>query len=189
MGKTIGPRAVVIGAGIGGLAVAQVLADRFEKVFVIERDVLPDEPAQRDSIPQGRHVHVLLAGGERALSELFPGFRDELDAAGAVSYVAGLDIRVERPGFDPFPQRDLGFGAHAVSRPLVEHLVRQRVRARPEIEWLAHARVLGLQTRPDGSAVTGVRYTDAAGREQALEADLVLDASGRAVPTCEMFQA
>src|ERR1700752_104003 len=95
MSRKMGARAVVIGASIGGLTAAQVLADRFEKVFVIERDLLPDEAAHRDSIPQGRHVHVLLAGGERALSELFPGFADELIAAGAVPYRPGLDVPLE----------------------------------------------------------------------------------------------
>jgi glycine/D-amino acid oxidase-like deaminating enzyme len=43
----IGKQAVVIGAGMGGLAAAGALADCFEQVFVLERDTLPSEPAYR----------------------------------------------------------------------------------------------------------------------------------------------
>ena len=127
MASFIGQQAVVIGAGMGGLTAARVLADHFERVLVLERDVLPADPLDRNGIPQGRHVHALLAGGQRALAELFPGFEDGLAHAGAARLRVGLDVRVERPGFDPFPQRDLGFDAHAMSRPLVELAVRRRV--------------------------------------------------------------
>jgi hypothetical protein len=45
---------------------------------VVERDVLPDDAANRRGVPQGRHLHALLARGSRALEELFPGLLDEL---------------------------------------------------------------------------------------------------------------
>ena len=70
----IGKQAVVIGAGIAGLAAAGALSDRFDQVVVLERDTLPSEPAHRAGTPQARHVHALLLSGQRALSELFPGF-------------------------------------------------------------------------------------------------------------------
>ena len=65
----IGKQAVVIGAGMGGLTAAGALADRFERVVVLERDTLPSEPAYRAGTPQARHVHALLLSGQRALSE------------------------------------------------------------------------------------------------------------------------
>ena len=49
----IGERAVVLGASMGGLLAARVLADFYRTVAVIERDVLPDDPAQRRGVPQG----------------------------------------------------------------------------------------------------------------------------------------
>jgi hypothetical protein len=58
---------------------------------------------RRAGVPQGRHVHALLAGGQRALGELFPGFESDLVRAGVVPFRIALDVRVERPGFDPFP--------------------------------------------------------------------------------------
>ena len=63
----IGKQAVVIGAGMGGLTAAGALSDHFERVIVLEKDALPLEAADRVGVPQGRHVHALLAGGERAL--------------------------------------------------------------------------------------------------------------------------
>ena len=69
----IGKQAVVIGAGMGGLTAAGALADCFDQVVVLERDILPSEPAYRAGTPQARHVHALLLSGQRALSELFPG--------------------------------------------------------------------------------------------------------------------
>src|SRR5437762_5819143 len=112
MAGRVGERAIVIGAGMGGLAACRALADHFERVLVLESDSLPADAVDRAGIPQGRHVHALLAGGEQALEDLFPGFAGDLTRAGAVPLRVGLDVRVERPGFDPFPQRDLGWDTY-----------------------------------------------------------------------------
>ncbi|MGH7304724.1 MAG: NAD(P)-binding protein [Candidatus Rokuibacteriota bacterium] len=53
-GSVIGQQAVVIGAGMGGLTAARALADHFERVLVLERDVLPADPLDRHGVPQGR---------------------------------------------------------------------------------------------------------------------------------------
>jgi len=187
--STIGQQAVVVGAGMGGLTAARVLADHFEHVLVLEGDVLPPDPLDRHGVPQGRHVHALLAGGQRALAELFPGFEDSLSSAGAVRFRVGLDMRVERPGFDPFPQRDLGFDGFAMSRPLVELTVRRRVRELSSIDLRQGCRVQELVHRADRAAVTGVRYTDASGRPESIDADLVIDASGRGTLTLDALAA
>src|SRR2546421_12603411 len=120
----IGKQAVVIGAGMGGLTAAGALADHFDQVVVLERDTLPSEPTHRAGTPQARHVHALLLSGQRALSELFPGFEQDLARAGAVPLRVGFDVRMERPGYDPFPKRDLGSSNFAGSRPAIEHTLR-----------------------------------------------------------------
>ena len=52
-------QAVVIGGSIAGLLSARVLSEHFEKVIILERDVLPTGPEARKSAPQARHVfHV-----------------------------------------------------------------------------------------------------------------------------------
>src|SRR3954471_15024516 len=56
-GTMPGDRAVVIGAGIGGLLAARVLSESFNEVVVLERDTLPALGESRRGVPQGRHTH------------------------------------------------------------------------------------------------------------------------------------
>jgi 2-polyprenyl-6-methoxyphenol hydroxylase-like FAD-dependent oxidoreductase len=188
MPSIIGKRAVVIGAGMGGLTAARAIAPFFEHVVVIERDALPTHPSPRPGTPQGRHVHALLTGGQRALEELFVGFEDDLERDGAVTLQAGLDIRMERPGFDPFPQRDLGFHSYAVSRALVEFVTRTRLNGHANVEIHERCRIERLSADAEDQAVTGVEYVDADGTPISLDADLVVDSSGRGDLTLDLLE-
>jgi 2-polyprenyl-6-methoxyphenol hydroxylase-like FAD-dependent oxidoreductase len=185
----IGKQAVVIGAGMGGLAAAGALVDHFDRVVVLERDTLPFEPAYRAGTPQARHVHALLLSGQRALSELFPGFEQDLAREGAVPLRAGLDVRMERPGYDPFPQRDLGWLSYAVSRPTIERALRRRVESRANITVRQRCRVKEVLASANGETVTGVHYENANGASETVAADLVVDASGRGAPTLALLQS
>jgi len=185
MSRAVGKRAIVVGAGMGGLTAAAALAGHFERVLVLERDPLPADPVDRPGIPQGKHVHALLAGGQRALGDLFAGFESALVRAGAVPLRMGLDIRTERPGYDPFPQRDLGVGGFAMSRPLLERLVRERVSALAGVELRTRCPVAALVAGAGDAAVTGVRCGDG----EMLDADLVVDASGRGTLTLDLLAA
>jgi 2-polyprenyl-6-methoxyphenol hydroxylase-like FAD-dependent oxidoreductase len=185
----IGKQAVVIGAGMAGLAAAGALADHFDQVVVLERDTLPSEPTYRAGTPQARHVHALLLSGQRALSELFPGFEQDLARVGAVPLRAGLDVRMERPGYDPFPQRDLGWFSYAVSRPAIEHAVRRRLESRANTTLRQRCRVQEVLASPNGAAVTGVRYENDNGASETIAADLVVDASGRGALTLALLQS
>ena len=156
MPNTIGKRAIVIGAGMGGLTAARAMASYFEDVVVIERDALPTHPSPRAGTPQGKHVHALLAGGQRALGELFPGFERDLERDGAVTLRAGLDLRTERPGYDPFPQRDLGFDSYALSRALVEFITRTRLNGHANVEIHERCRIGRLSADAEDRRVTGV---------------------------------
>ena len=104
----LGRRAIVIGAGIGGLSAAGALAEYFEQVEIIERDGLPASAGSRSGTPQDRHPHGLLAGGLRALDQIFPGFKSDLAAAGAVPVSFARDVQFERPDVGVMPKRDLG---------------------------------------------------------------------------------
>ena len=185
----IGSQALVIGAGIAGLTAASALAHRFEHVVVLERDSLPAQPTHRAGTPQARHVHGLLLSGQRALSELFPGFEQDLARSGAVPLRAGLDVRVERPGYDPFPQRDLGWSGYAASRPAIERALRRRVEGQANITLRQRCRVMEVLASPDGAMVTGVRSADEDGTSETMAADLVVDASGRGALTLALLQS
>ena len=186
--EAIARQAVVIGAGIAGLALARALSDHFEQVVVLERDPLSDGPVHRPGTPQSRHAHGLLVGGQRALSELFPGFERDLVEAGALLVRSNIDIRFERPG-DPVPQRDLGLMNYALSRPAIEFAIRQRLKSHANISLRDRCRVSELSASPDGTAVTGVRFEEGGVASQELPADLVVDASGHGAPRIHPFSA
>ncbi|MEH2589390.1 2-polyprenyl-6-methoxyphenol hydroxylase-like FAD-dependent oxidoreductase [Bradyrhizobium sp. AZCC 1721] len=180
--------AVVIGAGMAGLTAAQAISRHFRKVTVIERDVLPAEAAPRRGTPQCQHAHMLLAGGLKALETLFPGFENDLAEAGAVKVRTGKDIRFERPGFDPFPIRDLGFDIFSMSRPLLEAVTRERVLQTPNIGICMRSRVIKLVASRDTMRVEAVLYESDDGQAVAVEADLVVEASGRGGLTLQLLE-
>lgn len=76
-------RAIVIGGSMAGLLTAQMLANHFDHVTIIERDRLPTGPEPRKGLPQARHVHVLLWRGQMILEQFLPGLQAELEQAGA----------------------------------------------------------------------------------------------------------
>ena len=123
------------------------------------------------------------------LSELFPGFEHDLARAGAVPLEVGLDVRIERPGYDPFPQRDLGWCSYAVSRPTIERAVRRRVESRANTKLRQRCRVQEVLASPNGEAITGVRYENGNGASETMAADLVVDASGRGALTLALLQS
>lgn len=89
--------AVVIGGSIGGLCAARVLAERFDRVTVVDRDAFPDGAEYRKGVPQSRHPHALLDGGRRELERLFPGFERALLSAGAHELNPGMDFAMLQP--------------------------------------------------------------------------------------------
>lgn len=189
MANLLGRHAVVIGAGMGGLAAAGALASHFERVTVLERDRLADRPSPRSGTPQCRQVHGLLAGGLEALCRIFPGVDRDLAAAGAVPVRVAADFCVELPGFDPFPRRDFGKVLYAASRPLLEHTVRRRVLAQRNVVIRDQCLVLELIPSADCRRITGVRCQTIDGSPETIAADLVVDASGRGALTLAALDA
>jgi 2-polyprenyl-6-methoxyphenol hydroxylase-like FAD-dependent oxidoreductase len=178
----IAEHAVVIGAGMGGLAAAAAVAPHFERVTVLERDALPDGAEWRVGTPQCRHAHGLLVGGLKTLEALAPGYAADLAAAGGVGVRIPQDVQTESPGLGDLPRHDLGLPlAYFGTRPLLEHTLRRRLTASGAVVVRDRCRARSL-TLANG-AVTGV----AAGGED-VPADLVIDASGRGAPTMEALQ-
>ena len=191
MTSLLGKQAVVVGAGMGGLAAAGALADYFERVIVLERDALPMDAAYRPGTPQGRHVHVLLRGGQRALESLFPGFSAALEDAAAVPVRVAIDVRFESPGYDPFPQRDFGWNVYSMSRLLAEYVVRQQLTKRANVKLRERCRVDAIVTTgaDDAATVSGVRLAERDGEAEILPAELVVDTSSRGALTLAMLQS
>ena len=178
--QPIGDHAVVLGASMAGLAAARVLADTYERVTLLDRDALPAGAAHRKGVPQSRHAHGLLAGGRAALEELFPGLTDELVANGAPSGDSQAQTRFYNHGLRLCPgPSDLR--SVSVSRLLLEGCVRGRVRALPNVRVVDRCDATGLVPTSDGLGVCGVRVVRRGdgGAEEVIEADLVVDATGR----------
>lgn len=192
-----GERAVVVGASMGGLLAARVLADFFGAVTLVERDVLPDGPAIRRGVPQGRHVHVLLTRGAQILDELFPGILDELVADGVPVWDEG-----------ELSQLHLSFGGHEIlrtgkitrkpkavavympSRPFLEYRVRQRLQAMNNVTILDGHEVAEFTSTADRNRITGARVVNRdSGAERELTADVVMDAMGRGANTPALLES
>ena len=131
---------IVIGAGTGGLFAANVLAQHFERVVILEKGSLPYKAMARKSVLQGFHLHVLLLGGLEMLSSVFPKAKKDLIARGAVELRAGLDQKIHELG-EWLPQRDLGFTTIAQSRPLLEHYLLEQTAKNTCIRIVENARV------------------------------------------------
>ncbi|GGP99058.1 FAD-dependent monooxygenase [Streptomyces mutabilis] len=171
-------RAVVVGAGLAGTLAAAVLSTAgVDEVIVLDRDELPEGPEHRRGLPQGRHAHLLMAGGLAAMEELVPGvsLRKRLLAAGAheISLSSGMLARTPEGWLRRW--RREGPAMLTCTRALLDWTVREAVREHCAVE-IRKATVLGL-TGSAGRA-RGVRIA-APGGDTDLDADLVVDASGR----------
>ena len=176
MGRS-GEHAVVIGASIAGMCAARVLSDFYDRVTVYERDELPDGPANRSAVPQGRHVHLLMARGAQELDTHFPGLLDDMVAAGvpilenrpdcihfgAAGHVLGTTRRLQDE-----------FTAYVPSRPQLEWQIRRRAMAIANVDFV-RAGVAEPSFDAARQRVTGVLLDTG----EAIPADLVVDAAGR----------
>jgi 2-polyprenyl-6-methoxyphenol hydroxylase-like FAD-dependent oxidoreductase len=172
--EPLGERVVVVGASMSGLASARVLSDRFEEVVVLDRDTLPGQAEWRPQVPQGRHPHLLLTAGARLLEGWFPGIVDELETGGAVDVDLCRDFYWHQSG-GSFRRPASSLRGPAMSRPFLEHAVRQRVAAIPNVTISDETTANGVSTDSSRNQVTGVRVADGS----VIGCDLVVDASGR----------
>ncbi|WP_405146083.1 FAD-dependent monooxygenase [Sphaerisporangium sp. NBC_01403] len=180
MGNDANTRAVVLGGSLAGLFAARVLADAYDEVVIVDRDELIDVEGPRRGCPQGKHINGLMTRGQMAMEEMYPGITTEIfedgtpqgDLAGTVRwYALGKHLR----------QQPAGMICVAASRPMLEKHVRQRTQALGNVIFLERHDILGLVATPERSKITGVRVQslDGEGVEEVLDADLVVDATGR----------
>jgi 2-polyprenyl-6-methoxyphenol hydroxylase-like FAD-dependent oxidoreductase len=83
--KNTARHALVIGGSLAGLFAARVLADFFDKVTILDRDVFPISPDHRKGVPQSYHAHTLLPTAFPILERLFPGIMNDLRRDGATT--------------------------------------------------------------------------------------------------------
>src|ERR1700741_1571079 len=177
-----GKHAVVIGASVAGLCAGRVLSDFYNQVTLFDRDTLPDHPANRAAVPQGRHVHILMARGAQEFGALVPGLLDDMVAAvvpiledqpgsihfGAAGHVLGIPTELEET-----------FTTYVPSRAHLEWQIRRRTACLPNVA-IRQGSVTAPQFDAAAQRVTGVvvDLLDGAAAEF-IAADLVVDATGR----------
>lgn len=178
MGNHFGDRAVVLGGSIAGLLAARMLSDAYREVTVVDRDVLTGADGPRRAIPQGHHIHALLARGQQILDGVFPGFTDELVGIGVPVGDFGTSLSWYFNG-QMIRKTRTGLVCVAAGRPLLEGRIRQRVAALDNVSIVEGADIVGLTTTRDHRRVTGVRIRTGGGVEEVLDAEIVVDATGR----------
>ncbi|MET7685195.1 FAD-dependent monooxygenase [Streptomyces sp. NPDC005423] len=170
------PTAVVIGASAAGLFAAAALAE-FTDVTIVERDLLPDGPEPRRGVPQARHAHLVWSGGVQAFNDLLPGVTDDVVAQGGrLIHIMG-DMVSRAPNEVWFRRFTATHHRNLVcSRDLLDSVLRTRVRALENVTFRENTTALGLVG--DATRVTGL-HVSTGEDELTLDADLVVDASGR----------
>ena len=166
--------AIVIGAGIGGLLSAAALSRRYGRVTVIERDRLPEVPLHRRGVPQDEQMHAILAIGQESFEDLVPGVAGEFLRAGAAWYDSPRGIAsLSSQGWAARGPSEAWI--YGIRRVVLEDALRRKVTEIPEVQ-IVEGKVVGLHggtsERVGGIILKGI------GRPH-LEADLVVDASGR----------
>ncbi|MFB6252276.1 MAG: FAD-dependent oxidoreductase [Halobellus sp.] len=183
--STRGEHAVVVGASMAGLFAGRILADAFDRVTILDRDPLPDERVARRGVPQANHVHALLEPGRVMLEDLFPGYGEEVREAGGVVMDASKKLDLYQGGdFIAEAQEELPF--YCASRPLFEQLTRRHVAECADITLRGDCHVTGFVADDEGTAVTGVTFVER--EETKLDADLVVDATGRTSRTPDWLE-
>ncbi|MEU8784954.1 FAD-dependent monooxygenase [Streptomyces sp. NPDC048637] len=178
--------AVVLGGGFTGMLAAAALSGHAD-VIVVERDRLPRTPARPTDLPRARHAQLLTADGARLIDALLPGSAARWLAEGA----RRMPLPAEFAGRAPMGRP--GRRAHsrhllACSRDLLDRVIRRQVPALPGVTVLDGTEATELTGTAEH--ITGVRVRDTtSGATHLLDADLVVDATGRHSTTREWLTA
>lgn len=183
-------RAIVVGAGFAGLGAALALARDGHRVALLERDSEATPGSVEDAfvawrrpgVPQFRHSHAFLARLRNLIRKRAPDLYDALLQAGAEE----LPLRRLFPGAsenDAAAAGDDDLVMLACRRSTFEYVLRRAVLARRGVELVPGAHVVGLDASDradhDVPRIAGVVVDGPGIRREHLEADFVVDASGR----------
>ncbi len=173
--KTNRIHATVVGGSMAGLIAARVLSNHFEKVTIIEKDIVNNEPETRKGQSQTKHIHLLLVQAMNTLSHYFPDLKEELLANGALELDVGNDYNwysyggIKKKG-------KTGITALTMSRPLLEYHVKKGVVSMGNIVIQDNTKVKEIHIKNN---VVRALSIEKEGKREELKTDFIVDASGR----------
>ncbi len=167
-------RAVVLGASIGGMLASRVLSKHFDEVVLVERDLLPDGPVFRKGVSQAHHAHLIYTKGFGIIEDYFPETRRLLEEANTTFTDFG---RVRWMQYRKWKATgDLDAPTAIFLRYYLDWAILKQLREVPNLTIMDGAKALGLVIADN--VVTGARI-EREGQEEVIEADLVIDATGK----------
>ena len=180
---------VVIGAGLAGLSAAIAAGRRGHDVVVVDRDDHPPPPAASDAfdawarsgVGHFRQPHTFLGLGRKTLYDHAPDIVGRLLAVGASEF----DQRTLLPDVE-FGPDDAELGTILCRRPVFEAVLREVASETPGVTVASGVVVDGLVARPRGG---GVDIVGVHADGSTVDADLVIDASGRTSKTRSWLEA
>ncbi|WP_328546562.1 FAD-dependent oxidoreductase [Streptomyces platensis] len=174
--------AVVLGGGFTGMLAAAALSGHAD-VIVVERERLPRTLAHPTDLPQARHAQLLTADGVRLIDSVLPGSAARWLAEGARRMPLPAEFAGRSPKGRP-GRRARSRYLLACSRDLLDRVIRRQVPALPGVTVLDGTEATELTGTAEH--ITGVRVRDTtSGAGYLLDADLVVDATGRHSATRE----
>ena len=179
-------KAIIIGGSIAGMLSARVLTDYFERVIILDRDSLPQDPQARRGVPQSVQPHVLLTKGYRLLTEFFPNIDSQLEQKGALNIDWAREFQFYTEGnWAAKLEHPSDIVSVTCSRYLLEWTIRQELLKLPKIEIREQSKVAGLLYEAAIEKITGVKLDS----DEQITADLVVDASGRSSKASQWLAA
>lgn len=143
----------------------------------------------RQSVPQEKHVHVLLHKGEKIIESIFPGIKDDLRNEGAVDIDLGKDTEWYQFGLWK-KHYDIGLKSVFFSRRLLDNSIRKRISINPKITIQPESTVKDylFKTENNNTKILGVKTSTPIGIND-LFGDIVIDASGLGSRTSNLLSA